>query len=213
MLKAGEKLQEKRLEKGLTLEEISQSTKIKVSFLDYIEKSEYNKLPSVSYAQGFIRNYAKYLGLSEKEILALFRREFDEDKAYRVLPKGFEAKDEFPLQGFKVKQTVIVAFVVFIFLIFYLIFQYRYAFIDPPLEIVSPRNMQIVESSQVLVSGKTDSNSTVYVNKDLVSVDSNGIFTKTISVFPGNFTISIKAVNKFGKKSEVKKTIQVKPAS
>src|SRR3989344_8168593 len=97
MLRAGERLQEIRLEKDLSLEEVSENTKIKKNFLEYIEKGEYNKLPSVSYATGFVRNYAKFLGLSEKEMLALFRREFDSEKAYRVLPKGFESKEDFQI--------------------------------------------------------------------------------------------------------------------
>ena len=99
MVKASERLKEVRLEKDLSLEEISQSTKIKAIYLEYIEKGEYNKLPSVSYAHGFVRNYARFLGLNEKEILALFRREFDSDTAYRVLPKGFDTEEEFPLKG------------------------------------------------------------------------------------------------------------------
>jgi len=90
MVKASERLKEERIEKGLSLEEVSQSTKIKVVYLDCIEKGEYNKLPSVSHASGFVRNYAKFLGLNEKEVLGLFRREFDSDTAYRVLPKGFK---------------------------------------------------------------------------------------------------------------------------
>ena len=64
MIKAGEKLQEARLSKGLTLEDVSKSTKIKISYLEFIENGEYEKLPSVSYAHGFVRNYAKFLGLS-----------------------------------------------------------------------------------------------------------------------------------------------------
>src|SRR3989337_2619720 len=135
MVKLGDRLQEVRLEKGLSLEEVSENTKIKKTFLEYIEKGEYNKLPSVSYAQGFVRNYAKFLGLPEKGILALFRREFDAEKAFRVLPKGFESKDEFPMSGFKIRQTAFVVIFIIVFFLLYIIYQYRYAFLNPPLEI------------------------------------------------------------------------------
>ena len=151
MVKAGEKLQEARLVKGLSLEDVSKSTKIKAKFLEHIETGEYNKLPSVSYAQGFVRNYALFLGLPEKEIMALFRREFDEDTAFRVLPKGFESKDEFPLSGFRIRQTFFIITLVFVAFIAYIIFQYRYAFINPPLQINSPKDRQVITASEVQI--------------------------------------------------------------
>jgi cytoskeletal protein RodZ len=213
MTKAGEKLQQTRLEKGLTLEDVAKNTKIKTEFLSFIEEGEYAKLPSVSYAHGFVRNYAKFLGLPEKEIMAIFRREFDEDKTYRVLPKGFGEGDSFPLGKFKLKQTAVL--IVFIFLIFmaYILFQYRYAFLNPPLQITSPQNGSTVSSSEVTISGKTDSNATVYIEKNAVSVDQNGNFKTTINVFPGQTTISVSVINKFSRETDKQITINVKPGS
>lgn len=213
MTRAGEKLKEKRLEKGLSLEDVAKSTKIKPSFLGFIEEGDYSSLPSVSYAQGFVKNYAKYLGLSEKEIMAIFRREFDETKTYKVLPKGFEKDQEFPLSRFRVRQTAIVLVFIFVLFLGYILFQYRYAFINPPLEIKSPKNSTVITASQVKVIGKTDSNATVYVNKDVVSVDKNGNFEKSVNVFPGKTTIEIKVVNKFSRETEEKIEIEVKPGS
>jgi cytoskeletal protein RodZ len=213
MTKAGEKLREVRLEKGLTLEDVAKSTKIKTEFLEYIEEGKYEKIPPVSYAYGFVRSYARFLNLPEEEIMALFRREFDEDKAYRVLPKGLEGKEEFPISRFRLKQTAIL--LIFAFLVFmgYILFQYRYAFLNPPLEIISPKNNALISSSQVTVSGKTDSNSTVYVDKNVVSVEQNGNFKKTINVFPGETTITIKVINKFSRETDKQIKINVKPGS
>lgn len=211
MQKAGVRLKEVREQKNLSLEDVSQNTKIKVIFLELIEKGEYNKLPSSSYAQGFVRNYARFLGISEKEILPIFKREYDSEKAYRVLPKGFESKDEFPVKGLRIKQTFFVAVLVFVIFILYIIYQYRYAFLNPPLELTLP-NQTNVKTTEIIVAGNTDPNSTVYINKNVVTVLQNGKFTKTLSVFPGSFVIDVKAINKFGRSTEVKKSINVKPA-
>lgn len=202
-------MQQKRLEKSLSLEDVAKATKIKTEFLSYIENGEYQKLPSASYAHGFVRNYAKFLGLPDEEILAIFRREFDEDKAYRVLPKGLEQGEEFPLFKFKIRQAVLLAVIVILFFIGYLLFQYRDAFLNPPLEITSPKEGTIL-FSQIKVTGKTDPNATVYVDKDAVSVDQNGNFQKVINVFPGKVTITVKAVNKFSKETEKNVEINVK---
>jgi cytoskeletal protein RodZ len=213
MLKAGIRLKEVRIEKGISLEDVSRNTKIKVAFLEYIENGEYSKLPSVSYAQGFVRNYARFLGMPDKEIMPIFKREYDSDKAYRVLPKGFESKSEFPLSGFRfrLRQTFFLIFAIFLIFISYIAYQYRYAFIDPPLKILLPKE-SVVRSTEVVVSGSTDPNSTVFVNKEVVTVSDNGRFIKSLNVFPGDFVIDVKAVNKFGRTTEVKKTINVKAA-
>jgi cytoskeletal protein RodZ len=213
MTKAGEKLQKARLEKGLTLEDVAKSTKIKVEFLSYIENGEYEKLPSVSYAHGFVRNYAEFLGLPEKQIMALFRREFDEEKAYRVLPRGFEKTEEFSVSKFKLERTIILIILIFIVFMGYLLFQYRYAFLNPPLNIISPQDKSTTSSSTINVIGRTDSNSTVYVNKDVTSVDQNGDFSKEISVFPGETVITVKVINKFSRQTERQITVDVKPGS
>lgn len=213
MTKAGIKLKEKRLEKGLSLEDVSKSTKIKQEFLEFIENGSYEKLPSVSYAQGFVRNYAKFLGLNEKEIMAIFRREFEGEKLYRVLPKGFEREEEFPISRLKIRRSAF--FIILSFLIFlgYIFFQYRYAIINPPLTITSPKNLSVNSSSQITVIGKTDSNATVYVNSDAVSVDENGNFQKVIFVFPGKAIITVRAVNKFLKETTKKIEINVVPGT
>jgi cytoskeletal protein RodZ len=213
MLKAGEKLKETRLEKGLSLEDVSKQTKIKETFLEHIEEGEYSKLPSVSYAQGFVRNYAEFLGLDEEETMALFRREFDEEKTYRVLPQGFEKDQDFPIKRFRKGRTVIIIALVLLALIGYFGFQSRYAFIDPPLFIQTPKENQVITKSQAEVKGKTEPNSTVYVNNDAVSVSSEGDFTKTVDLFPGKVTINVKAVNKFQRVSQKKITVEVKPGS
>ena len=212
MIKSGEKLQQVRIEKGLSLEDVAKATRIKIDFLAYIEKGEYQKLPSPSYASGFVRNYARFLELPDEEILALFRREFDEDKAYKVLPRGFEQKQEFPHARFKIRQAVLLAVIVLIFFAGYLLFQYRDAFLNPPLEISSPKE-GVISSSQIKVAGTTDPNATIYVNKDAVSVDNDGNFEKVINVFPGKSTITVKAINKFSKETEKDLQINVKPGT
>lgn len=213
MLILGEQLKDERIFQGLSLEDVSKSTKIKEEFLTWIENGEYGKLPSSSYAQGFVKNYIKFLKLPEKEMMALFRREFDQEKVYRVLPKGLDLDQEFSLSRFKIRQTVVLIFIIFIIFLGYILFSYRYAFINPPLSIASPKNGSIVLTAQIKVSGKTDSNSTVYINKNAVSVDNNGNFEKTINVFPGKTIIDVEVINKFSRKTDKQIEINVKPGS
>ena len=209
MVRAGQKLREQRITKGLTIEEVSKKTKIRASYLLAIEKGEYQKLPASTYIIGFVRNYAKYLDLPEQEILALFRREFDEEKTFKILPEGL-VKEDFPIKRIRLADTAKIIVLLVIILLGYILFQYRFAIISPPLEISTPSDGAIVLSRTITVSGKTDPNATVFVNNDNVSLDSDGIFKKSINVFPGKTIIRVKAINYFGKERILERHIEVK---
>ena len=210
MIRAGQRLKDERQRRGLTLSEISNATKIKAEFLQAIEKGEYDKLPSPSYAHGFVRNYTRFLGLAEKQILPLFRREFDAEKVYKVLPEGLAGQKEIPLKRFKVKQAVILVVLLFVLLFGFIAFQYRYAFINPPITLSSPTEMSVLSSSTILVLGKTDPNSTITVNDEQASVNQDGDFRKEITGFPGKATITIKAVNRFGRETTLERHVVIK---
>jgi len=208
MVRLGHRLHQLRLQRRQTLEEIAQELKIKSTFLAAIERGEYNKLPSPAYAQGFVRNYASYLGLSNAETTMLFKREFDEKRAMKVLPDSLVKTKEFPLKRLRIQQSVIT-FVLFILLVLgYLFFQYRAAILPPSLSITAPQNNSKT-SQNIVVSGTADSNATVTINGDPVTVSSDGSFQKNITLFPGNETISIKAVNRFGKETTMQRTVEV----
>ncbi|SRR5258708_6998382 len=208
MVRLGPRLHQKRLQRKQSLEEIAQVLKIKPTFLAAIERGEYHKLPSPAYAQGFVRNYATYLGLSKAETTMLFKREFDEKRAMKVLPDGMVQTKEFPLQRLRIQQSLII-FVLFLLLIFgYLFFQYRAAFLPPSLTVSAPPAGSKT-SQNVMVKGTADSNATVTINGEPVTLSNNGTFQKEITLFPGSSTISIKATNRFGKTSVVQRTVDV----
>lgn len=210
MVHVGEKLCEERIKKGYALEEVSKATKIRISFLLAIEKREYNKLPSGTYAHGFVRNYAKFLGLPEDNILSLFKREYDDSIYSKVLPDGLVGGNDFPLSKFKITQTLKILPLILIALLAYIVFQYRSAIFNPMLSVSSPKENSIIFSQKVTVVGKTDPNVTIFVNNETASLDKDGNFKKTINVFPGKAKITIKAVNNFNKTTVIERQIEVK---
>jgi len=210
MIHVGEKFRDERIKKGYVLEEVSKATKIRLSFLQAIEKGEYKKLPSSTYAYGFVRNYARFLGLPEHETLAIFKREYDEEKFLKVLPEGLAKDDDFPLSRFKFTQTLKIFFLIFIVLIIYIIFQYRSAIFNPILRVSAPLENAVVSSQTVAVVGKTDPNATVFINSEAASLDKDGNFKKTINVFPGHTKITIKSVNNFKRTTILERSIEVK---
>ena len=66
----GERLQREREMRGITLEEIAASTKIGTRSLRALEKEEFDQLPGGVFNKGFVRAYAKYLGIDEEQAVA-----------------------------------------------------------------------------------------------------------------------------------------------
>jgi len=66
----GEKLQREREMRGVTLEEIAEATKIGTRSLRALESNDFDKLPGGIFNKGFVRAYAKYLGIDEEQAVA-----------------------------------------------------------------------------------------------------------------------------------------------
>jgi transcriptional regulator with XRE-family HTH domain len=70
MRSIGERLEEARKRKGISLREAAEATKIRADFLSAIEQNTFDfDLPDI-YKRGFLKNYARYLKLDVEKILA-----------------------------------------------------------------------------------------------------------------------------------------------
>lgn len=73
----GARLRAAREVKGLTLEQVAAQTRIPQRHLQTIEAGDYAQLPGRTYAVGFVRTYAKTVGLDQNEAVAAVRSELD----------------------------------------------------------------------------------------------------------------------------------------
>lgn len=208
MKTAGEILMEERIKRGLSLEEVSGKTKAKVSFLQAIEEGDYEKLPTSAYAKGFVRSYARFLGLDEKKILAFFRREYAQVKSRTgVPPQPIEAQSLALTPGKVFAFFFSTAIIIFLAVLFW---QYK-SFAGAPLLLVSsPQDKITLERPFVAVIGRTDERTQVFINGEEAKVTNEGIFEETINLNEGLNTIRIVARNKVGKESVVERVVEVR---
>lgn len=68
-LSFGRYLQAIRLEKKISLEQVSQQTRIGVGNLLLIEQEDHERLPAEVYVKGFLRSYAKAVGADGDEVI------------------------------------------------------------------------------------------------------------------------------------------------
>jgi cytoskeleton protein RodZ len=66
----GEKLKLEREKRKITLEQISASTKIGTRMLQALEEDKFNQLPGGIFNKGFVRAYARFVGLDEDQTVA-----------------------------------------------------------------------------------------------------------------------------------------------
>jgi cytoskeletal protein RodZ len=65
----GHILREARETKGYTLAEVQDQTRISTRYLEALEGGEYDILPTAVHVRGFLRNYARFLGLDPEPLL------------------------------------------------------------------------------------------------------------------------------------------------
>jgi cytoskeleton protein RodZ len=66
-------LEQLRRGTGVSLQAISETTKISTTYLRAIESEEFDKLPGGVFNTNFIRQYAAAIGFPESELLALYQ--------------------------------------------------------------------------------------------------------------------------------------------
>lgn len=68
----GDFFKQVRETKGLTVDEVASKTRIRADFVKALEEGNFAKLPDQVFARGFVRSYARSLGLDEEDAIHRF---------------------------------------------------------------------------------------------------------------------------------------------
>jgi cytoskeleton protein RodZ len=85
----GDRLRREREMRGITLDEITESTKIARRHLEALETERFDQLPGGVFNKGFVRAYARFLGIDEDRAVADYSAVRNEQP---------EPEDKFPLE-------------------------------------------------------------------------------------------------------------------
>lgn len=84
----GETFSKRRKELNLSLKEVENGTSIRMSYLQAIEEGQMDKLISPVYAQGFVKQYANFLGVDGESIVRehadIFNKRDSQEFAYGI---------------------------------------------------------------------------------------------------------------------------------
>ena len=90
-LTLGEKLKQAREARGISISEVAEQTRISPLYIESIENDNYKPLPGGIFNKGFVKSYAKFVGIDDQEALQDYSRlmssqgetNIDENKSFR----------------------------------------------------------------------------------------------------------------------------------
>ena len=207
----GEKLAKKRNSLHIDIKDAERATKIPARHLKSIESGNYSELPPDVYTKGFIQNYASFLGLNPKKILALYNKERGLEKRMKGA-KGKHANTKTALKTPRLvitpKKLLLLGSSVAVFaILFFIAWQIKILTAPPVLSLKSPNDNITVSNDYVYVEGQTDRAADVYINDVKIGTDDNGVFKERVSLQNGVNILDIAAKNKMDKETVVERKI------
>ncbi len=204
----GSFLKKERISRKVSLEDLERKTRIRKEILELIEKEKWDSLPEYPVVLGFVKNISKSLKLEVNKAVALLRRDYP--------PKIISLKKQEPVVSLKKgfiwgpKTTFIfVSVLVGVLILSYILYQLRLFYSPPYLEIYTPKDGQVLNISEVEVTGKANPQATVEVNDFPVELSKDGYFRFGLSLEEGNQVITVRAKSRSGKVKEVIRSVIV----
>jgi cytoskeleton protein RodZ len=106
----GQDLRAARLRRGDEIAQVSRALKIRKDHLEALEEDRVEDLPGKTYAIGFVRSYARHLGLDATEYVERFKRDISgraEDKVHEPAPIHQDEGRRLP-QGWRIITGAVV---------------------------------------------------------------------------------------------------------
>jgi cytoskeleton protein RodZ len=107
----GQDLRAARLKRGDELAQVSRALKIRKDHLEALEEDRLEDLPGKTYAIGFVRSYARYLGLDSDRYVERFKHEISgrsEEQSREPAPIHQEEARHYLPQGWRIIAGVVV---------------------------------------------------------------------------------------------------------
>lgn len=205
----GEILSETRREQNLSLEEVADTTHLRLPHLVALEAGDYENLPGGVYSEKILEAYANFLNLDLTGLKKIFEKENSTSK--RLKKNAFLQK--ISSKNFIVTPRLIeisVAAVFVILLLVYLGFEINNIFSAPNLSLLSPENNLTTENPTITVSGYTEKEVNVKINDQTIQTDAAGNFKETISLKTGLNIIKISAAKKRSRENVIYRQVILK---
>ncbi len=209
----GDLLREKRKQLGKDIKEVSEFTKIRAEYLLALETGNYDKFASDVYAKGFLKKYAKYLGISPERAAAMYRRESNPKNNDLIHNTDYLKKK---LSGGSIELSptrvfTILAVLALIGFALYLVSQVGTVLQPPGLSLATPIEAEAGTSGtyttnldSITIRGQVELGSTLTLNDNSVNVNNLQIFeVADLPLALGENRFTLVARSQFGQESQL----------
>ncbi|HQI03471.1 MAG TPA: helix-turn-helix domain-containing protein [bacterium] len=198
----GEKLRLARESKKFSISSVSRVSGIPVKYLEYLENENWKALPGEIYLKNFLKKYCKILGLNQKLCIAQYEKE--KSLILERTPKRIKKFNLFK----KIKEfitprriTLILIYLGVAFFVSYIAFGIMNYIKPPEIKIIYPEKNFVTIENSIVIHGKTEPESILFVNDEAVGVSETGDFFIDIKLKPGLNTLDIVAQKKHSRKN------------
>ncbi|MGN7412307.1 helix-turn-helix domain-containing protein [Paenibacillus sp. SAF-068] len=98
MSELGQQLREARLQKGMSLDDVQEMTKIRKRYLEAIEAGDYKVLPGSFYVRAFIKTYAETVGLNPDELLEGHKKDVPAEETEATMEPVIQKRSNRPVE-------------------------------------------------------------------------------------------------------------------
>ena len=95
----GTTLRQAREEKGLTVSQVAESTRMMVQIVEDLEREDFRRVAAPIYGRGFIKLYAEHLGLNSEPLIREFMDIYTGTRPPQVVRRAEASADPAPLNG------------------------------------------------------------------------------------------------------------------
>lgn len=211
-VRLGDQLKSKRENLKISLEEVSEKTRIPSKYIEALENSDFTKLPkTTAHRLAYVKEYANFLGLSPKLAVCQFTCEDGLEDSNYIPPRQEVRFSRFASISIFVRNTVLISAVVFFAA--YLVWQVKGVLEPPRLMVYSPEEGFVIKDTKTTIVGETDKETHLSINGQAVMVSEAGKFETSIDLSAGLNTITIEATKKHGKTTTIVRHVVAKQAS
>jgi cytoskeletal protein RodZ len=208
------RLKEAREQAGLSIEQMSQKTRLGKKYIIALERCEFDQLPKGSvYQKNFIKRYLDVLNISSTSYTQQF-----------LIEEGYEKKEEEnqqihphtakPLSRFHALPDLmkyISIAIIFFAVLGYLGWQVNRILEPPMLTLVSPTDGYITSDERVVIRGTSEPETSITINGKEVSIGGEGRFEQELDLVEGVNTIVVSATKKHGKTTTETRYVTQRP--
>lgn len=115
----GVKLREARVAAGLSIDDVSETLKLKEDLIKALENSQVEKLPVSAFTQGYIRSYCRLLKLPAEELIELYNKMTPQQEVPLVQTSGVSVQRTSRDGGVKTITFLLVAVGIFLVLLWW----------------------------------------------------------------------------------------------